>query len=382
MILYAFSRGILRIPYLEVFLHAPVVSRVWRRFPVPVDAVIGWGLRPTAMSARAYAADKGLPYLALEDGLLRSYGLGVSGSPPLSLVVDDVGIYYDATRPSRLENLLNAGDFTPELLAEAERALEVIRREGLSKYNVGREVPEGWFDRLDSDATSRHCERSEAIHAGDGTPRRFAPTSTVGNGAGQRSWPEGSVAGLPRIRDDDGRAGRVLVVDQTAGDASIHYGLASEATFVEMLDAAVRENPGAEVWVKTHPDVLAGKKKGCLDAARSRTDVRWMVENWHPHALLKHFDRVYVVTSQMGFDALLLGKPVTCFGMPFYAGWGLTDDRLECERRTARRSLVELVAAAYLQYARYIKPETGEPGTFFDVAEFIARQKRMVRFWE
>ncbi len=339
------------------------------------------------MSARAYAADKDLPYLALEDGLLRSYGLGVSGSSPLSLVVDDVGIYYDATRPSRLENLLNAGDFTPDLLAEAERALEVFRREGLSKYNVGRGVPEGWFEGLGSDTSLCHCERSGVVHGGGryGSPRPCGPTSTVGNGAGLQSWPEGGGAGLPRIRDDDGLTGRVLVVDQTAGDASIRYGLASEGTFVEMLEAAVRENPGAQVWVKTHPDVLAGKKQGCLDAARAApgfAKVQWIAEDWHPHSLLRHFDRVYVVTSQMGFDALLLGKQVTCFGMPFYAGWGLTDDRQVCERRTARRSLVELVAAAYLQYARYIKPETGETGTFFDVAEFIARQKRMVRFWE
>ncbi|HHO81929.1 MAG TPA: capsular polysaccharide biosynthesis protein, partial [Halothiobacillus sp.] len=107
------------------------------------------------------------------------------------------------------------------------------------------------------------------------------------------------------------------------------------------------------------------------------TDVRWITEDWHPHSLLPHFDRVYVVTSQMGLDALIVGRPVTCFGVPFYSGWGLTDDRVACPRRSARRSLLELIAAAYLQYPRYLNPETLQPGDFFQVAEFIARQKAL-----
>jgi len=41
-----------------------------------------------------------------------------------------------------------------------------------------------------------------------------------------------------------------------------------------------------------------------------------------------------------------------------YAGWGLTDDRMACPRRTARRSLDELIAAIYLRYARYLRPRS------------------------
>ena len=53
---------------------------------------------------------------------------------------------------------------------------------------------------------------------------------------------------------------------------------------------------------------------------------------------------------QMGFEALMLGKPVFCFGMPFYAGWGITQDDIICPRRTRRRSMLEVFAAAYLIY--------------------------------
>lgn len=318
-----FSRGILHIPGLAAFLGDEV--RACTRFSAPgsLSAVAGWGLRPTARRARSYARRHGLPYLSLEDGYLRSFGLASTGAPPLSLILDDLGVYYDATRPSRLECALNASRFSPASLADADRALEILRREGLSKYNHGGEVPRG----------------------------------ILGEAAG----------------------GRVLVVDQTAGDASIRYGLASEATFDVMLEAAIRENPGATVFVKTHPDVLAGKKRGCLDSAKATPAVRWITEDWHPHSLLAQFDRVYVVTSQMGLDALLLGRSVTCFGMPFYAGWGLTDDRATCPRRMARPSIQQLVAASFIDYPRYIRPETGGAGTFFDVAAFVARQKRMAR---
>jgi capsular polysaccharide export protein len=37
-----------------------------------LDAVTGWGFKPTADHARRMAARHGLPYLALEDGFVRS----------------------------------------------------------------------------------------------------------------------------------------------------------------------------------------------------------------------------------------------------------------------------------------------------------------------
>lgn len=291
------------------------------RTPVGVSAMLGWGRKRAALRARKLAARHGLPFISVEDGFLRSFGLGVNGIPALSVVVDDLGIYFDARRESRLERLMQQGGFEPELLQEAERVLQWLRDHRLTKYNVGDEVPPGTFD--------------------------------------------------PGVS-------RVLVVDQTAGDASIAGGLADEGSFIRMLEAAVRENPGSEVWIKTHPDVLAGRRRSCLSGVRAQPNLRWISEDWHPHSLLPHFDRVYVVSSQLGLDALIAGKPVTCFGMPFYAGWGLTDDRIACPRRSARRTLQELIAAAYLLYPRYLDPVTGGQGDFFQVAAFIVRQKETV----
>jgi len=64
------------------------------------------------------------------------------------------------------------------------------------------------------------------------------------------------------------------------------------------------------------------------------------------------------LTSLSGFDALLRGKAVTTYGLPFYAGWGLTTDMAfaatSCfARRTRQLSLDELVAATLLRYPVY-----------------------------
>ena len=64
--------------------------------------------------------------------------------------------------------------------------------------------------------------------------------------------------------DPSRRAGRVLVIDQTRGDSSIMYGKASGASFTQMLAAARRENVGAEIIVKLHPEVVSGRKAGHL----------------------------------------------------------------------------------------------------------------------
>jgi len=316
-----FSRGIRRIPHLESLLGEPVIFRP-RRASRELTKVVGWGSAPTAERAMQFATRHGLPYVALEDGFLRSFDLGVRGAAPLSIVVDDLGIYYDATRPSRLEELLNHGDEAlAKSSAEAERAIALVQKHRLSKFNF-----------------SADC----------------APLSEE----------------PPR---------RVLVVDQTRADRSVLLGMADESSFTRMLAAARAENPGARIYVKLHPDVIAGKKLGYFGHVEPDENTVVLTDDVNPMSLVQGVDRVYVVSSQLGFEALLLGKPVTCFGMPFYAGWGATDDRVACPRRHSRRSVAEIFAAAYLLYARYVHPEQGGRGTIFDVIEHLALQRRMAR---
>ena len=324
-----FSPGMTHVPYLETFLAQNVrylpawkgTSWLWSRLGRRCCGVLAWGLKPSGRAAEKLAREKGLPLLRLEDGFLRSLDLGVKGAPPYALVVDDTGIYYDATRPSALEVLLNSeGWQTPELLDEARRAITAIVEHNLSKYN----------------------------HAPD------APTGLI---------------------PDRGRP-RILVLDQTRNDLSVLLGCTDADTFARMLEAACREHPDADIWVKTHPDVLSGRKQGFFDPHSLPADVHLLAEDVSPLSLLRQVDEVYCVTSQMGFEALLLGKKVHCFGMPFYAGWGLTCDRQRCARRTAVRSLEEVFAAAYILYSRYVHPVTGRRCTIMDIIRLLAEQRR------
>ena len=285
--------------------------------------MLAWGLRPSTSRARKLARFFRAPLLFVEDGFLRSYGTGES-YPPLSIVTDELGAYYDSTRPSQLERVLNGcGPLTPESMDAARQARSQIAGHRLSKYN-------------------------------------HAPSLVHLN-----------VPMAKEVRQ------RVLVVDQTAGDMSVTLGGATAETFRQMLDAALAENPDATVYVKTHPEVTSGRKTGHFGDLRSEGRIVVLRQAIEPASLIREVDRVYVVSSTMGFEALLAGKPVTCFGVPWYAGWGVTDDRQPCPRRTRRRSVDELFAAAYLDYARYLNPETHDRGTIFHVIEWLARQKYM-----
>ncbi|MBA2543353.1 MAG: capsular polysaccharide biosynthesis protein [Deltaproteobacteria bacterium] len=303
-----------------------VVVRPVRR-PADLDAVVGWGEKRNTQLARAWAEVFDVPYWRVEDGFVRSVGLGVTGDPPLSIVLDDLGIYYDARRWSRLERIIVAGEGLDDLglLTRAKAAIARIVAAGLSKYNA---APPGEVDL--------------------GPPRK-----------------------------------RVLVIDQTFGDLAIECGLADASSFERMLAAARAEHPDAEILVKTHPDVLAGKKRGYLETAAGH-NVRLWATNTTPAALLAHVEHVYVVSSQLGFEALLAGKPVTTFGMPWYAGWGLTEDRATGDaakaafaRRGVKRTKEQLVAAAYFRYARYVDPDTGEPCELERVIEHLELQRAM-----
>ncbi|MBV8045046.1 capsular polysaccharide biosynthesis protein [Pluralibacter sp.] len=318
-----FSSGIWRIPHLEALLGQP--CRKLSSFSAtsgkhPLKAIAVWGQRPTASRPVAFAEKSGLPVIRLEDGFIRSLGLGVNGHPPLSIVMDDTGIYYDASRASRLEKLIQDSAGNAAFTDDARQAMEIVVQNDLSKYN-------------------------------------HAPPFTE-NPSGKKT---------------------ILVVDQTQGDVSIAQGGATERQFAAMLSRAIAEHPDANIWVKIHPDVLSGKKKGYLSAIPDVPHVRLMAQDVSPQSLMRHVSHVYTVTSQYGFEALIAGKKVTCFGLPWYAGWGLTDDRHPLAARLAERrgnaSLLDLVSAAWFRYARYVDPQTGAPCSLFRVLDHLKLQR-------
>jgi capsular polysaccharide export protein len=264
----------------------------------------------------------------------------------LSLVVDDLGIYYDCTRPSALEALLASDvDVLEGIETEVLRARTLVLRHRLSKYN---HAPD-WCG-LDSHMRGKDMNSHMHVNGNGNSCAGSSPPSHVL---------------------------RVLVIDQTAGDMSVSLGGASRSTFDAMLAAARAENPHATIFVKTHPEVTTGRKGGYLTQVENDHHTVVLRDAINPLSLIEQMDRVYVVSSTMGFEALLAGKPVSVFGMPWYAGWGVTDDRQTCARRTRARSVNELFSAAYFHYTRYLNPVTHQRGSIFDVIAWLMRQRQM-----
>lgn len=321
-----FSSGIKKIPTLSTFLKTDYI------FYKPssaekISAVVGWGRKMNTAKAIQFASLHKLPYLILEDGFLHSCGQGVLGDTACSMIIDRTGIYYDATQASDLEILLSANpelSFNDALIARASACIQKIKEHQLSKYN----------------------NTTMVIKA--------------------NLLPKGE---------------NILVVDQTAGDMSLKYGYVTDDTFKEMLQAALNEHPDANIIIKTHPDVIAGKKKSCLGLKQSNPRITIIADNLNPLALIQQVKQVYVATSQMGFEALMLGKPVTCFGVPFYAGWGITDDRADpsldvWQRRHNKLTLEQVFTAAYLRYTHYIHPDTLQHCEIEDVLKYFTLQQQ------
>lgn len=243
----------------------------------------------------------------MEDGFLRSVGLGSDLYSPSSLVVDRRGIYYDPSVPSELEHLLENADVSETELERAQHLRQVIVERGLSKYNLL------------------------------GSRRR------VGVG-------------------EQGR--RVaLVIGQVEDDASIRLGTVDISRNEDLLRAVRLVRPNAHLVYKPHPDVVSGNRRDSLPLRLAKVLCDEVVTDGTLADCLAAAQEVHTMTSLVGFEALLRGLSVHVYGLPFYAGWGLTSDRHAHPRRTRRRTLDELVALTLIRYPRYASAVTGRPTT-------------------
>ena len=232
------------------------------------------------------AAKRGVPLVRVEDAFLRSIRPGRMGDAPMGLLIDGQGVHFDSARPSMIEGMLAKHPLDDSnLLQRARDGIERIRALDMSKYNLHDQSP---------------------------------PPP----------------------------AGYVLVVDQTAGDASIRHAGASAARFREMLYVAQEEHPTARIVIKTHPETALGLRAGHFSAADAARRISLLTAPVSPWRLLEGAIAVYAVSSQLGFEAILAGHRPRLFGQPFYAGWGLTEDAQPLPRRTRRLSVPQLFAGA------------------------------------
>ncbi|HDR9495366.1 capsular polysaccharide biosynthesis protein [Burkholderia stabilis] len=248
--------------------------------------------------------------IRIEDGFLHSTGLGSDHVAPYSQVIDRNGLYFDPGQPSDLTTILNETNFDEAELVRANALRREIARLGLTKYNLGRRKP-AW------------------------------------------SAPLGKCV--------------VLVPGQVADDASIRLGTRGITTAEDLLREVRARRPDAFIVYKPHPDVLSGNRRGaievdaCADLIEQDSDLI---------SLIEIADEIHTLSSLSGFDALIRGKTVHTYGLPFYAGWGLTHDALEQPWRKRTLSLDMLAAGVLLRYPIYWDWSL----RMFASPEFVVRQ--------
>ena len=278
-----------------------------------------WSLR-APKKLKSFALEHGIPVFYIEDGFIRSVVANASRTPPLSLALDQGTAYFDCREPSDLERLLCSYDFdgAPELLARASAGIRFLLDTGVSKYNSDARAD---LDRL------------------------YGPKSGK----------------------------RVLVIGQVEDDASIQFGCLSPVTNNDLVRMAANENPGAQIIYKPHPDILNRVRLAQSDPKDVQHLCQIVTQPLSMSQAFETIDHVYTITSLAGFEALLRGLKVTTYGCPFYAGWGLTDDRQPNERRGRALSIEALFAGAYLLYPRYFDPKSGKTLSFEETVEGISR---------
>lgn len=284
--------------------------------------VMAWMAR-TDEAAMATLSARGVTVGEIEDGMIRSTGLGANCVPPLSIVVDAAGPHFDPAQASGLETILQTAEIGDDLLQRAARLREVLVDAGISKYG------------------------------------------------------KDSVGAVRLSHENDRRT--VLVTGQVEDDRSVLRGGAGLDN-LELLRRAREVERDAWIVFKPHPDVEAGHRKGHVPDARALQFADEIDRTSSIAALLRQVDAVHVMTSLAGFEALMRGREVVTHGVPFYAGWGLTRDLGPVPaRRTRRRMLDELVAATLILYPRYVDPVTRLPCDPELLVERIARGRARVR---
>jgi capsular polysaccharide export protein len=296
------------------FLRSTAGVPVFRRTAAPAIAAAsrGAGAEPGAIAVWASRIPEGLvesaahrhvPLIRVEDGFIRSVGLGSDFMPAASLVFDRRGMYYDPRSPSDLETLLRQAEFAPALVERSGRLIAQLVTRGVTKYNLASPAP-----RLDIPAGVR----------------------------------------------------RIFVPGQVEDDLSVLFGGGEIRGNLDLLAQVRAANPDAFILYKPHPDVVAGHRKGAVSETAARRFADAVVENVSTAALLAGIDELHTLTSLAGFEALLRRRRVVVYGRPFYAGWGLTTDMAAIDRRR-RLSLEELVAGVLILYPRYLDPVTRLP---------------------
>jgi len=288
--------------YLHNYIPTSITIAVLKKLEKNYDVYIWSYLERKELSDFFKTND--IPINRVEDGFVRSIGLGANQTKPLSLVVDSEGLYFNAQKQSGLESIIfnNSQSYTDDELKLARDYIDEINTKKITKYNFKDTVS---IDNLD-------------IYL-------------------------------------DAQKKTVLVIGQVEDDMSIKLGTNEKITNLDLVELAYQENQNCNIIFKPHPDILHKKRNNNTNIKDYAKFALVVIDNFALFDLINISDHVYTITSLSGFEALLQGKKVTCLGSPFYAHWGLTDDRSNVIERRKNYSLTieQLFYASYIEYPKY-----------------------------
>ncbi|MFT6346557.1 MAG: capsular polysaccharide export protein, partial [Myxococcota bacterium] len=266
------------------------------------DKVVTWGYR-REKQLNFLKEKYGVEAIRVEDGFIRSIGLGSNLVKPYSLALDSVGIYYNYHVPSTIEKMLNEYYCSASELKSAKNIVAKILENNVNKYG------------LDDDRSNGELE--EYI-----------------------------------LKKSQGRK-ISLVIEQVANDLSVKLGSSEHLNTNEGLLRKVKENfPDDFIIYKRHPDVIGRNRESGISNSRIMKHADYLLGEQSNKIMLLS-DKIHVLSSLFGFEALIRNKKVYTYGMPFYAGWGLTVDLIKNVNRKRSLGLEELVYIALFKYCRY-----------------------------
>ena len=209
-----------------------------------------------------------IPVYRIEDGFIRSIGLGSNLVKPASLVIDSRGIYYDTSRDNDLKYYFDHFKITPNQILEAKKLQELIINNNITKYNCQPIIKPQW------------SAKNKKI---------------------------------------------ILIPGQVEDDESIKYGALDIKTNLQLLEKVRDLNPNSYIVYKPHPDVLAGNRKGIIEKNIILKFANYLEQDISIASCIKHCDEVHVNTSISGLEALIRNKKVIIYGKPFYHYLTLSD---------------------------------------------------------
>ena len=266
------------------------------------------GRRACRQGLAEAAAAAGVTLIRVEDGFIRSVGLGSDFLPPASLVFDASGMYFDPRGGSDLECLLRDSDFSPGLARPRRAAQANGSSNAASPNTIWRRRPPGDpIAGIRRDAAASWCRgRSRTICRSASAPARCAPISACWRGCAP-------------------------------------------------------PNPDAFIVYKPHPDVVAGHRIGAVPEAEARRFADLVVVGRLDRPAAGRQPR----SAHDDLARRVRGAAARASGRRLRPA---VLRRLGADRRTCRRfdrgrrlSLDQLVAGALILYPRYLDPLTRLP---------------------